>query len=405
MPAYRVPSAEDILDWIRQETPLLRIQTRTDALPNSGLSMAMMPALVSWSRSRIGRGSDDYYLVHNVNVGGNPVAGTTDLATVRVPCRGVSSIEFVMAVSRVLGVDTPGGHGMIRFLFHENARPVVFARNGEPLTNQPEISDLICSWEAWRPPAVAFDGQKGLDPETYALTMRCLHGPERFMNDGLQNRPWLCYPMKLPAIPFATDEILHTCLLLGDSVARHTFARILRDPKEGKSVERPADYPVGLEPSSSEQADWSSVLHRFQAEQPPEGRPPEEEMAHAFGGDIGYHLLLRSCITMGLSAIDMGLDRAFRAAAQTNPWRLQVAPGPLPEWIDQLPHADMARIFHHLPQAFSWVAKHHRVIPTAAYQILRDAGLLHRKKGRTVYQYYDLHRRTPYGKLSENLIY
>jgi hypothetical protein len=57
-----------------------------------------------------------------------------------------------------------------------------------------------------------------------------------------------------------------------------------------------------------------------------------------------------------------------------------------------------------LPLALSWVAEHHKVIPAAAYQILRDAGLLHRKHGRTVYRYYDLRRSTPYGKLSENLI-
>lgn len=404
MTRYRVPSAEEILGWIRQETPLLRVQTRTDAFPG-GLSMAMMPALVSWKRSRIGHGPEDFFLVHNVNVGSNPVSGTNDLATVRIPCRSVASVEFVMVLSRVLGVDTPGGHGMIRFLFEENARPMVFAHNGEPLTNSPELADLICSWEAWRPPAAAFDGQKGLDPDTYALTMRCAHGPERFLADGLQQRPWLCYPMKLPAVPYAGDEILHMCLLLGDSLARHTFARILEDTTPGP--DRPDDYPTprhrASDPKSElnrmARADRTAILRRFQ-----EDRAPEDPVAEVLGGDIGYHLLLRSCITMSLTAIDMGLERAYRAAGQNRKKRVQITPGPLPQWISELPKADMAGMFQRLPNALSWVAEHHKVIPAAAYQILRDAGLLHRKHGRTVYRYYDLRRRTPYGRVSENLI-
>jgi hypothetical protein len=142
-----------------------------------------------------------------------------------------------------------------------------------------------------------------------------------------------------------------------------------------------------------------AILQRFQ-----EDRPPEDPVADVLGGDYGYHLLLRSCITMSLTAIDMGLERAYRAAGQSRKKRVEVTPGPLPDWIGELPQADMAGMFQRLPLALSWVAEHHKVIPAAAYQILRDAGLLHRKHGRTVYRYYDLRRSTPYGKLSENLI-
>ncbi|MEZ4652330.1 MAG: hypothetical protein R3E12_01645 [Candidatus Eisenbacteria bacterium] len=370
-----MPTAEDILAWIHQETPLLRAHNRLDALPG-GLSLAMMPALVSWRRSRPDAETDPHYLVHNVNVGGNPVAGTTDLATVRIPRDGIASIEFVMALSRVLGVDTPGGHGMIRFVFRPDRRPLVFAHDGKPLTNRPELEDLVFSWEAWRPPMAAFDGQKGLDPAAYALTMRCAHGPDRFLSDGLQHRPWLCYPLALP-VSRAAPEILHFCLVLGDALARHTFTRILEDAAPADGSTR-----VALETD----------------------RGPEDPTSELLGNEIGYHLLLRSCITMSLTSIDMGVERACRSEGVTRPQRLEVTPGPLPDWIGELPHADPAGIFQRLPQALSWVAEHHRVIPAAAYQILRDAGLLHRKRGRTVYRYYDLRRRTPYGKLSENLI-
>ena len=395
MASYRVPSAEDILSWIQQETPLLRAQVRHDALPG-GLSLAMMPALVSWSRSRPGHQPDDFFLVHNVNVGGNPIAGTVDLATVRIPSRGVTGIEFVMVIERVLGVDTPGGHGMIRFLFEGDARPVVLANDGQPLTNLPEMMDLVCSWEAWRPPSRQFDGQKGLDPNTYALTMRCIHGPDRFLSDGLQRRPWVCYPMKLPAVEFVGDHILQTCLLLGDALARRTFASILA-PRAGRAggasvgpEEPPTDYGA---------RERRAILRRLRDEQ-----APEDPIPSRLEGKISYHLLLRSCITMGLTAIDMGLDRAYREAGELRGKRLEVTPGPLPDWIDRLPHAGMTGIFELLPHALAWVAEHHRVIPAAAYKILRDARLLHRRHGRTVFHYYDLRRRTPYGKLRSNLI-
>lgn len=399
-----MPSAEDILGWIQQDTPLLRARTSLDALPG-GLALAMMPALVSWNRSSIGHGPDDAFLVHNVNVGIQPVAGTVDLATVRVPCRSVAAVEFVMVLTRVLGVDTPGGHGMIRFLFEEKTRPTVYARNGEPLTNLPQLTDLICSWEAWRPPASHFDGQKGLDPKTYALTMRAIHGPDRYLNDGLLGRPWLCYPMKLPPVPHAGDEILHTCLLLGDTLARHTFARLLEDRSAKRTA--PSDYggtPRSKSGAGSVEEVLDPAARRTLRQRFEENRPPDDPVAEIFDGDFSYHLLLRSCITMSLTAIDMGLDRAYRAASRPREHRLEVTPGPLPGWIDQLPHAGMPTIFELLPHALRWVADHHKVIPAAAYQILRDAGLLHRRRGRTVFHYYDMRRRSPYGRIRDQLI-
>jgi hypothetical protein len=143
-----------------------------------------------------------------------------------------------------------------------------------------------------------------------------------------------------------------------------------------------------------------ALVQRFRGE-----RAPEDPVADVLGGDVSYHLLLRSCITLGLTAIDMGLERAYRAAGRERRHRLEVTPGPLPSWIDRLPHAGMAGVFELFPHVVSWVAEHHKVIPAAAYQILRDAGLLHRKRGRTEFRYYDLRlHRTPYGKMRDNLI-
>jgi hypothetical protein len=134
-------------------------------------------------------------------------------------------------------------------------------------------------------------------------------------------------------------------------------------------------------------------------------RAAEDPVVELLGSNIGYHLLLRSCITMSLTAIDLAVERAYRSAGRPRRRRLDVVPGPLPEWIGELAHADMAGVFQRLPYALAWLAEHHRVIPAAAYQILRDAGLLHRKNGRTVWRYYDLRRRTPYGRLGENLVF
>src|SRR5678809_1298992 len=115
MPARKpaVVTAAKILEWHHAYSPVLRVSTDLDALPN-GLSVAMAPLLVGWHSASSGFDSEDYYLVRNVNVLNNPVEGTTFLGTVKVWAESVESVEFVMVISKIANRETPGGHAMLR---------------------------------------------------------------------------------------------------------------------------------------------------------------------------------------------------------------------------------------------------------------------------------------------------
>ena len=141
-----------LLDWAAEETPTYRVRTATDALPG-GYSATMTPALVNWrmSNHREHKDDDEFYIVRNVNLNGNPIEGVTNLCTIKVPACGVRSAEFVTVPLGAGGIQI-GGHGMIRVMFAEGTQPQVLTRAGEPVPGECNIRDLVFSWEAWRPP-------------------------------------------------------------------------------------------------------------------------------------------------------------------------------------------------------------------------------------------------------------
>ena len=150
MPERRIRqiSLGTLLDWAAEDTPTYRVRTATDALPG-GYSATMTPALVNWrmSNHREHKDDDEYYVVRNVNLNGNPVEGVTNLCSIKVPARGVESAEFATVPLGAGGVQI-GGHGMIRVMFREDAQPQVLTRTGEPVPGESNIRDLVFSWEA-----------------------------------------------------------------------------------------------------------------------------------------------------------------------------------------------------------------------------------------------------------------
>ena len=254
---HREISASEVLEWSRTDTPMVRVETARDELPG-GLAMAMAPLMVHWNASSLGFGANDYYLVHNVNVFSNPIEGTTTLATVRVPAAGVESIEFVMVLSKVAKTQTEFGHAQLRFIFEAKKRPVILSIEGKPIPHRAEMKDLVLSWEAWRSPGASFDPVAGLDPQRYALSLRCFNGSVRYMSDSLFERPWTCYPIQLPDLPNAANEFLYVGLLLGDAVARQTIFGLLdRQIEAGRNM--PEDYS---EPEASEWAEVKDAIKR-----------------------------------------------------------------------------------------------------------------------------------------------
>jgi len=383
----------ELLNLLSEPYPLLRIRSEVDRLP-IGLAAAMAPAIVDWRRSMLEDDQEGFYLVHNVNVGGNPVEGRTVLATVKIPRAGVIAADWVLVLKRILGKDTAAGHGQLRLRFHEDKQPTVLNRDGGPMWPDPHVEDLVFSFEAWRPPGTSFNPRAGLDPNTYALTMRCYAGPQRFLEDGVCNHSWAVYPLDLDRHYDAFNNLLYTALVTGDSLARHTINHLLEKPAVHLDLE-PTDYPQ-IDPRQIEEL--RPLLDRDQV--------PEDPIAQITGGLISYHLLQRSCITMGLNVIDTSLHRLHHRYPELGTYEsLPVAPKKIPSWISNLAHSDRRATLLRLPGAIHWLAVHQTVLPDRSQVILKNAGLLRTgADGQVVSHYYFLGGDTPYGRISDSLM-
>ncbi len=385
-------TAANTLEWSRTGTNMMRVRTTKDAIPG-GLAMAMAPLLVDWTVSSPGFGPENFYLVHNVNVASNALEGTSLLATVRVPVDGVESVEFVIVKSKVAKIETDAGHVLLRFIFRDDKCPVILDPEGHPIANHASFKDLVLSWEAWRPPGTGYDPVAGLDPETYALTMRGFNGSVRCTADAILDRPWTCYPLQLPDVPDAAAEMLYVGLLLGDVVARQTITTLLdRQIKEGQNL--PEDY------STLDSAEWAALKDWLEGEDIPEN--PIQEI---LDGKTRYHTLLRSCVTMALTTIDWANARIYRRALLPDPERIRVTPESFPSLVDDLAHGKRSAMLARIPGALHWLTRHQTVIPGRAWRLLDDVGLLQHRDGRVIEHHYDNRQESPYGRLEDHLIY
>jgi hypothetical protein len=296
-------------------------------------------------------------------------------------------------LSKVGKVETEAGHAQLRFVFKKDRGLLIFTGDGRPLANEPDLSDLVLSWEAWRPPAADFDPVAGLDPDKYALTLRCFDGPSRCLSDAALDRPWVCYPLKLPDIPHAADEVLYVSLLLGDAVARQTIGAVL-DRAIGESGGVPDDY------SDPEARDWAEIKQLIERQS-----LPEDPIRAVLDGQVGYHLLLRSCITMALMSIDWAHLRMSERAGRPAPKRIRTTPDALPGLLDSLVRGERTHTLLKIPAAVHWLMNHHSVIPGKAYKLLDEAGLLWREDGKVVSTHFDNRRESPYGRIQDHLMF
>ena len=385
-------TAAQILKWRSTTSPVMRVKIARDAVPG-GLSMAMAPMFVRWPASSAGFGPDDYYIVQNVNVATNPVGGRSLLSCVKVFADSVESVEFVMVTSKVAKVETHAGHGMLRFNFREDRRPLVLDTSGNPVADDAEIDDLVISWEAWRPPTASFDALAGLDPKTYALTPRCLLGSVRCLVDAILDRPWHCYPLKFPDVDHAANELLYVSLVLADAVARQTVTNILEQRIE-KGRNMPEDYP---DPELNE---FEELVDQYK-----KAEVPENPIQDILDGKIEYHLLQRSCITMALSTVDWANRRIHERGGLGEPKRIRVSPQAMPGFMSKLASGKRTAALLRMPAALYWLMTNQTVIPGKAFELLDEAGLLQRENGKIKQVFYDNQRQTPYGEIADHLIF
>ncbi len=388
----RTADAEVLLSWAEQATPLARINTATDRLPN-GLALSMLPFMVDWEHSRP-EGEAPFLLMRNVNAGGNPVLGENLLATVRVPLDGLRGLEWCLTPTRnKRSQDTFMGHAMLRFVFSPERRPVILGSDGAPLPGALPPDDLMLSWEAWRPPMTSYDGLKGLDPDTYTLTARAYTGAQRFLTDIMRGNPWRCYPVQLPDVDDALPVTFLTAALSGDAFARRTIGQLVADGV----LEAEGFAP--LTPTQIERAEAIFATAKL---------PQDPLSALLRKADLSYQLLERSCITESLAMIQLALIRIHKDHDLGPPPKMELVPDGLPSWIQDLVTADRGTLLSHIPGALLFVARNRQVLPIEAYRILEDAGLLlpgpEAGGDAPMMYYYDKASSTPYGNLRDNMM-
>jgi hypothetical protein len=271
---------------------------------------------------------------------------------------------------------------------------VILARDGEPLRGALPPDDLMLSWEAWRAPMTSYDGLKGLDPDTYTLSARAYTGAQRFLADIVRGNPWRCYPVRLPDVEDALQLTLLTAALSGDAFARRTI---------GKLVAEGVVRADGLVQPTPEQ------LQRAEAVFATSGLPKDPLSNLLKTADLSYQLLERSCITESLAMIQLALIRIHKEHDLGPPPQLELVPNGLPSWIQELVTADHDTLLAHIPGALLFVARNRQVLPTEAYRILDDAGLLlpagmEGAAQRPLMYYYDKASGTPYGAIRDNLM-
>jgi len=371
-PAYRMETEKDLLQWFEDKSPVRVVHTPEDRWPN-GFAVCMSPILADWAASDVSGSTNGFVVVHNVQVGGNPLLGTSRYGTIRIPGGGIERAEFVAVRYKLKGVGKSGGHVQLRFVFKEDRRPELLDGNGRLDREQPYLDDLILSWEAWRPTNTPWKFMDALDPEQYALTARMYSGSQRFLNDSLRGAVWDCYPLKLPDAK-AADIVLWDGLLMGDSLTR----RIILEMGEGISGE------------IKKKLAWQDIPND----------PLKELLKEA---DLSYHALERSCITVSLAQIEAAMERVYAERHLGERQKIKCAPGKAPKWFD---HAAQGKAgIRHSFGALFWARHNKQIMPGTAYLPLKEAGLLQTdKEGKPIMYRYGHKIGSPYGALGRNLM-
>jgi len=393
MSSNRTLTVEELLAWAESGPNAVRLHTGRDALPG-GLSASMVPVLVEWGASNH-TDPDGVYVVRTLNTGGNPIEGTTVLCAAKIPAHAIESAEFIVVPHDRLGRRALVAHTMLRFVFARGREMQLLTGAGVGTGGDAAVPDLILSWEAWRPPGVAYDALKGLDPQAFDLSLRVYAGAQRFLEDAIIGREWYAYPLELPAGMQGLSELLRVGLVLGDSIARRSLDRLLGEA-EARWLSRALS-------SGADRADQLAQWERLRQALNDASIPTEPVPGHR---GMGYQTLQRSCVTMTLHMLDVAVER-LRATGHAVPDlpRLKLGPNELAPWMEELAHADLFGIFLRAPYALWWLVRHQEVLPRQAVKQLEDAGLLARSGDEVILRHYKLNGETPYGELHDYFIH
>jgi hypothetical protein len=329
-------------------------------------------------------------MIRNLNHGGNPVAGVTVLRTAVLRPDLLERVEYVrvpLSGHRALA------HGQLRFVFEAGGVELV---GGDPsVAGEAEVvTDIVLSWEAWRPPGTSYQIIRGMDPATYQLTLRAYSGVQRFIEDALQKRDWIAYPLSLPGGLAGVIELLKVTLSLGDGAGRHVMCDIL-ESEAGAWV---TGGPRGEHHGDAARA-WEELQTRL------EHAPAPRDTRLDLAGRTAYHSVIRSCASMALYQIHVATTRLVEQGHAHHGRTIRMAGiTDIPDWLAELSGASVAGLFLNGPRMLSFVRKFPSAIPGNIPNQLDAAGLLVRNNGKSVATKFTMGDVTPWGPKHHLLI-
>jgi len=385
---HQVVDAAQVADYAEMSATTYRARTARDVLPG-GLSAAMAPVFVAWDRSGFAPGES--ITIRNLNHGGNPISGVTVLRTAVLRSDLIQRVEFVRVP---LGGPDAISHGQLRFVFEPGGIELV---GGDPsTTGEPDsITDIVLSWEAWRPPGARYSIKKGMDPTVYQLSMRAYSGVQRFIEDALQGRNWEAFPMSLPGGRAGMVELLKVSLSLGDGAGRYVMSEILK---------RTGDAWVTSGPRGAHHGDAAQSWRELQTHL--DDAPTQDDSRLDLAGRTGYQTIIRSCASMALYQIDVAASRLVEQGYPHTGGRPIEMAGitDIPEWMTGLSGTNVAGLFLRGPRMLAFARKYPSAIPGNIPKQLDDAGLLVRENGKAVSTEFTISDLTPWGPVRSLLI-
>ena len=393
MPEHRTLDVHDVVVYAEGHASTYRVRTARDVLPG-GLSAAMAPVMIDWKKSDIRPGGS--LVLGNISHGGNPLAGVTVLRTARVYPERLATVQFVTVP---LGGPKDVVHGQLRFVFEDGGIELL-GRDTSAVGEPDVITDLVFSWEAWRPPGVGYDVMTGMDAAAYELSLRCFSGPQRFLEDMLVPRPWTAYDLQLPGGREGLAELLRVTVIMGDGVARQVIGRMLGQAEE--------TWRAAVPDPTTEDLTVAEAWLRLQAEMEAEGAAaaPGDSRLALTGVQTSYQTLLRSCATMALYNIDVAVARLLEEGQPAGSMRPVRTPELMadPVWMTELADAGWGKLLVNAPRALGFLRKNMWVVPGKIPGQLDEAGLLVHENGKRKEQHYSLDTITPWGHRHQLLI-
>jgi len=291
----RMISPAQLLNRIDHLNELWRLRSAVDVI-SGNYAAAMAPVMVDWDASKA-ESANGYFIIHNLNNGGNPVDGTTVFGSARLPFAGLESVEFTLLPLDKIKKEGLIQHGQLRFVFSEEHPIELLNFGGGAMGGDNRLFDIVISWEAWRPPNVGYDVMTGMDPASYLLTPRVFSGPTRFLDDALGHRDWYSYPLRMPNGQAGLVELLKTSLTLCDGVARHTIVDLLNQGEAEWLRQAPAT-------ADTSDLSWDE-LRAVIAHAP----TPADSLLELPPSEMAYQTVLRSCSSLALYSINVAVAR------------------------------------------------------------------------------------------------